>query len=165
LNNNRKLRYIENYIPASASDNDEVFPNGIFHFNITRILYNISTLRLKADTELIDVAKWFKTHIRGSDNEEHLPSVDVSKPVLQAEIRPGMFNIIDGKHRMEKAIEIKLNLSSRINLRESSLFHIFWKLEATKPSLNIGMQIVNSSFRVRPPSMLVLIKKSCCSKS
>ncbi|ACV63028.1 conserved hypothetical protein [Desulfofarcimen acetoxidans DSM 771] len=29
--------------------------------------------------------------------------MDVEKPVLQAEIRSGMFKIIDGKHRMERA--------------------------------------------------------------
>jgi hypothetical protein len=125
LNNNRELRYIENYIPASASDNDEVFPNGIFHFNITRIFYNINTLRLEADTELIDVAKWFKTHIRGSVNEEHLPSVDVSEPVLQAEIRPGMFNIIDGKHRMEKAYRNKVEFVKSYKLKGEQLVPYF----------------------------------------
>jgi len=32
-----------------------------------------------------------------------LPSVDLNKTVLQAEIRAGTYNIIDGNHRMEKA--------------------------------------------------------------
>ena len=36
-------------------------------------------------------------------NESHLATVDVSKPVIVAEISPGRFNVIDGNHRMEKA--------------------------------------------------------------
>ena len=36
-------------------------------------------------------------------NESHLPTVDVTKPVILAEIAPGRFNVIDGNHRMEQA--------------------------------------------------------------
>lgn len=30
-------------------------------------------------------------------------SVDVTKPVIMAEIAPGHYNLIDGRHRVEKA--------------------------------------------------------------
>ena len=36
-------------------------------------------------------------------DEERLASVQVSKPVILAEIAPGRFNMIDGNHRAEKA--------------------------------------------------------------
>jgi ParB-like nuclease domain len=35
--------------------------------------------------------------------EDHLETVNVTKPVIVAEIAPGRFNVIDGNHRMEKA--------------------------------------------------------------
>jgi hypothetical protein len=36
-------------------------------------------------------------------NKKHVDTVDVSKPVILAEISPGQFNVIDGNHRIEKA--------------------------------------------------------------
>jgi hypothetical protein len=56
-----------------------------------------------AKEELVEVSTWFQYHLRGRVNEEHLSNVNVSKPVIQAEIRPGCFEIIDGNHRMEAA--------------------------------------------------------------
>jgi hypothetical protein len=56
-----------------------------------------------AEMQPINVSQWFKTHIKGVVNEEHLPTVDVTKSVLQAEIRPSKFEIIDGHHRITKA--------------------------------------------------------------
>ena len=35
--------------------------------------------------------------------ESHVDTVDISKPVILAEISPGRFNLIDGNHRVEKA--------------------------------------------------------------
>ncbi|MBC2579160.1 hypothetical protein [Clostridium sp. DJ247] len=32
-----------------------------------------------------------------------MPKVNVKKTVIQAEIRPNKFEVIDGKHRMERA--------------------------------------------------------------
>lgn len=36
-------------------------------------------------------------------NDEHVEAVDVSKPILQAEVTPGVYLTIDGNHRVEKA--------------------------------------------------------------
>ncbi len=57
-----------------------------------------------------------------SINEAHLDSVDISLPVLLAEIFPGRYNLIDGNHRIEKARRMgigsmpayKLNVSQHI---------------------------------------------------
>jgi hypothetical protein len=38
-----------------------------------------------------------------SINESHIDLVDISKPLILAEISPGRFNLIDGNHRLEKA--------------------------------------------------------------
>jgi hypothetical protein len=36
-------------------------------------------------------------------DEAYVDKVDVSQPVIMAEIAPGRYNLIDGNHRMEKA--------------------------------------------------------------
>jgi len=36
-------------------------------------------------------------------NREHLPNVELEKPVLLAEISSGRYNVIDGNHKLEKA--------------------------------------------------------------
>ncbi|MHC0036433.1 hypothetical protein [Pseudoneobacillus sp. C159] len=99
----RALKLNEEYVPLPTYEGDEIFPNGIFHFNISRITEHIHDGSLKVKEETIDVSSWFESHYRPFVNEEHLPKVDVSKPVIQAEVRPGEFKIIDGNHRMEKA--------------------------------------------------------------
>ncbi|MCG2702848.1 MAG: ParB/Srx family N-terminal domain-containing protein [Candidatus Omnitrophica bacterium] len=38
-----------------------------------------------------------------SIDEVYVDKVDVSQPVIIAEIAPGRYNLIDGNHRMEKA--------------------------------------------------------------
>ena len=99
----RKIKLNKNYIPLPTQDGDEIYPNGIFNFAISLIIEDICSGKLAVEQEKISVQDWFKTHWRGSVTEEHLPKVDVSKPVIQAEIKPGTFEIIDGNHRMERA--------------------------------------------------------------
>jgi len=48
--------------------------------------------------------------------ESHLAEVDVSKPVIVAEISPGHYNVIDGHHRMEKARRLGLEKVSAYKL-------------------------------------------------
>ncbi|MBD3336820.1 MAG: hypothetical protein GF355_15010 [Candidatus Eisenbacteria bacterium] len=36
-------------------------------------------------------------------NESHIDSVDVTKPIVLAEISPGNYNLIDGHHRLARA--------------------------------------------------------------
>ena len=99
----RRLKLDKKFVPLPAQDGDEIYPNGIFNFAISRILEDISSGKLVVEKEKINVHEWVKSHWSGSVTEEHLPTVDVSKPVIQAEIKPGTFEIIDGNHRMERA--------------------------------------------------------------
>ncbi|MDO6657861.1 hypothetical protein [Anaerobacillus sp. 1_MG-2023] len=99
----RKIKMDNNYIPLPSHLGDETYPNGIFHFNISRIVEDIDSGILHVERETIDVKRWFKTHTHGKINETHLPTVDVSSSIIQAEIRPGRFEVIDGNHRIEKA--------------------------------------------------------------
>lgn len=103
MNKNRKIKFNNEFTPLPTYDGDEIFRNGIFHFNISRIIEHIHAGKLNVEQEVIEVRKWFQTHFHNSINEMHLPTVDITKPIIQAEIRPTMYTIIDGNHRMEKA--------------------------------------------------------------
>ena len=43
-----------------------------------------------------------------SYDESYLETVDLSKPVIMAEIAPGRYTLIDGHHRMERARRLGL---------------------------------------------------------
>jgi hypothetical protein len=73
------------------------------------------------------VEEWFRTHGHGSINEEQLPTVDVTKTILQAEIRPGMFKIIDGNHRIEKAFRDGILYIQSYKLRGEQLIPYFYE--------------------------------------
>jgi len=95
------------YVPCPVKENDEIFRNGVFHFNISKILEDIHSGKLVVGKECIDIKEWFKWNGHHSSlNEEHLPTVNIESIIIQAEIRPGIFTIIDGNHRIEKAFRL-----------------------------------------------------------
>jgi len=121
----RKLKLNKNYLPCTANENDEIYPNGIFRFNVTRILEHIGAGKLEAEKTEINTVEWFRTHFRSSVNESHLPSVDVTLPVLQAEIRQDMYEIIDGHHRLEKAYRNNIPVVNSYKLKGELLVEYF----------------------------------------
>lgn len=97
----KKMKVDRSFVPCPVDDEDELFPNGIFVFNITKMVDIIQHYPASIACEEVlvkDFSSGFSTF-----NEDHLATVDVSRPVLVAEISPGRFNVIDGNHRMEKA--------------------------------------------------------------
>ena len=96
----RKLKINRRFTPCPIDDEDELYPNGIFVFNITKMAeYILKNLDITCEEVLVKdfISSFAKC------NESHLPAVDVTKPVILAEIAPGRFNVIDGNHRMEQA--------------------------------------------------------------
>ena len=89
------------FTACSVSDGDELFPNGIFEFNITKMIEYIQSNSDQFILEEVKAGDFFKEF--SSINDSHVESVDVSKPVILAEISPDRYNLIDGNHRMEKA--------------------------------------------------------------
>ena len=91
----------KNFIPASADNGDELYPNGIFVFNITKMIKFLHKNKAKITPENIDV----KANRNGlsSLTESHIDNTDITTPIILAEIRPGIYNVIDGNHRLEKA--------------------------------------------------------------
>jgi hypothetical protein len=118
----RKLKVDKNFTPCPVTDNDELFPNGIFEFNITKMLEFIEKNTVDVILERIEVSEFFKSF--SSLNESHIDSVDISRPVILAEIAPRRYNLIDGNHRMEKArrLEIKSLLAYRLNVEQHMRF-------------------------------------------
>ncbi len=97
----QKLKVDANFVPCPVLGGDEFFANGIFEFNISRILEHLESHASDADIEEISVADF--DHEFSVINESHVETVDFARPVVFAEISPGRFNLIDGHHRMEKA--------------------------------------------------------------
>jgi len=95
------LKIDENFVPAPTEQGDEYYPNGIFVFNITKMLNYINNNREEFELRIIKI----KDHRSGFGviNEDHIGKVDISVPIILAEISPGRYNVIDGNHRMEKA--------------------------------------------------------------
>jgi len=100
------LQVDNNFTPCPAQGGDELYPNGIFEFNITKILEEIQ--KNPASFILEEAAVSDFTLGFSSINEFHLDSVDLSRPVILAEIAPGQYNLIDGHHRVEKARRLKI---------------------------------------------------------
>ena len=63
MNKSRKLKLDKNYKPIPTNVGDEIYLNGIFNINISKMLEHIMAEKLEAEIELIKVNEWFKTHI------------------------------------------------------------------------------------------------------
>ena len=111
------LRYLfpdVSYEPMRISDGDEYYPNGIFIFNVSRILRYIAENPVWCLCESVRVKDYRQPNPRL--DYEFLPQADASNPILLAEISPGCFNLIDGHHRIEKAYLDGLELISAYKL-------------------------------------------------
>jgi ParB-like nuclease family protein len=97
----KKLRIDDHFTPCPVDTEDELYANGIFEFNITEIIAYIQDNLDHVTLEEIAVSDLFAGS--SSINASHVDSVDISQPVIVAEISPGRYNVIDGNHRMEKA--------------------------------------------------------------
>ncbi len=126
MTKDRTLKLIKNYTPCPALENDELFPNGIFVFNISKIIEHITDGQLSVEQEDICVKDWYNTHFTDcSINEEHLKTVTLERPVIQGEISPSKYNIIDGNHRLEKAHREKVEYIKSYKLRGEQLIDYF----------------------------------------
>ena len=51
----RKIKMNKNYIPLPTQDGDEIYPNGIFNFAISRIIEDIRSGKLAVEQERINL--------------------------------------------------------------------------------------------------------------
>ncbi|HAZ13197.1 MAG: hypothetical protein A2X86_16050 [Bdellovibrionales bacterium GWA2_49_15] len=82
-------------------EDDELYANGIFVFNITKLVAFIRTNTDKFPIEEVEV-KAVRLFPSSQLTELTIQTANLSAPIL-AEISPGNFNVIDGNHRLERA--------------------------------------------------------------
>lgn len=97
-----KLNTDKNFNPCPVEEGEEVFANGIFKFNISKMIAHIENNPDVFTPGTVVVKEIYSTS--PYITEDHLDSVDVSKPLILAEIAPERYNLIDGHHRAEKAV-------------------------------------------------------------
>lgn len=98
----RQLKLDKAFTAISVDEDDELFPNGIFEFNVTKMLAFVETNADKFSIETIEVEP-LRGYSSETLDENTIRRADVTKPILLAEISPGRFNVIDGNHRVERA--------------------------------------------------------------
>jgi hypothetical protein len=111
----------KNFKPCPSAEGDELFPNGIFVFNISSMhdyIQDYPDLFYPEDIAVKDI-----NTVSSIINEEHLDSVDVTKPVILAEIAPGRYNLIDGHHRVRKAARDNIDTIKVYRLKASQHIH------------------------------------------
>src|SRR3990167_2046707 len=102
LSQPKKMKIDKNFQPLPKDDEDEFYPNGIFVFNITKLLLFIEANPLTFLPEEVSV-KAARTFPSNNMDESTIQSANIMKPIILAEIAPDRFNVIDGNHRLEKA--------------------------------------------------------------
>ena len=117
-----QLKADKDFTPCPVAEGDELYPNGIFVFNITKMLEYIRDNKDKIELAEVAVADFPRAF--SSVDELHVDSVDVSQPVLLAEISHGHYNLIDGNHRMEKARRMGISriLGYKLNVKQHVAF-------------------------------------------
>ncbi|HEY0826620.1 MAG TPA: hypothetical protein VGE40_00845 [Bacilli bacterium] len=92
------------FIPVESIDDDETYRHGIFEWNITKLIQHIKHNKSEISTSVIDVSKYYSPDSFFSNiNKVHAQTVDLSIPVIQAEINCDLYIVIDGHHRLFRA--------------------------------------------------------------
>lgn len=89
--------------PCPVDPGDELYPNGIFELNITRLLAFVHEHAPRFPIEQVELSALPDYGSSRHLNEETVRLADLSRPILLAEIAPGRYSIIDGHHRLAKA--------------------------------------------------------------
>jgi hypothetical protein len=98
-----KLKFHKKFQPCSVEEGEEMYPNGIFVFNITRLLAFIKANPEQYPVEFVPLEE-IPCYDDGSGlNPGTVRTADLARPIVLAEISPGLYNVIDGNHRLGKA--------------------------------------------------------------
>ena len=97
-----RLHLDPNFRPCEPQEEDELYPNGIFEFNITRLLAHIGAAA-RFQPELVELRDIPHTGSGSPRSEAAILAADLTRPVILAEIAPHRYNLIDGHHRVAKA--------------------------------------------------------------
>lgn len=119
----RKLKVNKKFQPLSADNEEEMYRNGIFEFNITKLVTFIKANPHRFQPEEVLVTT-IRTYPSSNLNESTIPAANTSEPIILAEIAPDKFNVIDGNHRLEKAYRDRVSkiLAYKVNSQEHIAF-------------------------------------------
>ena len=97
-----KLKLDKNFQPSTSEDGDELYANGIFLFNISRLLafINFNPERFPIVPIQVDEVSQYG---EGSLDQDAILAANLSRPIVLAEISPDNYNLIDGNHRVARA--------------------------------------------------------------
>lgn len=112
----RKLKINKNFQQLPENDGDEFYLNGIFEFNITKLLKFVKENSHIFQPEAVSV-KAVRTCVSKNLSESTIQAADVTKPIVLAEIAPERFNVIDANHRLEKAHRDGIDIISAYKVR------------------------------------------------
>lgn len=104
----RKLKNNKIFQPLPKEEGDEFYPNGIFEFNVTKLLIFIKANPHIFQPEEVAV-KAIRTFPSRKLNESTIQTANIAEPIMLAEIAPDRFNVIDGSHRLERAYHDGIN--------------------------------------------------------
>jgi hypothetical protein len=99
----KKLKLNKLFQPCVVEVGDELYPNGIFVFNITKLqnfIENNKSLFLVENFDINKIHRYGPSRL----HKKAIKNTNLSLPIILAEISPGSFNVIDGHHRVEKAL-------------------------------------------------------------
>ncbi|KFO68111.1 hypothetical protein ER57_06340 [Smithella sp. SCADC] len=118
----------KNYVPSSDDDGDELYRNGIFVFNITKMIEYVCKHKDEIVLESIEV----KAYRKGFSEltESHIDKTDVASPIILAEISPGRYNVINGNHRLEKAYRMEMEYITAYKLKPEQHMPFLTSLKA-----------------------------------
>jgi hypothetical protein len=98
-----RLKLNRQFQPCTTEPGDELYLNGIFEFNITRLLAFIEAQPQQWAPQSVELAQIPQHGDDAHLDPDVIAAADLSRPILLAEISPGLYNVIDGNHRLTKA--------------------------------------------------------------
>jgi hypothetical protein len=96
-----RLKISKVFRPCAVEKEDELFPNGLFVFNVTKLALHLTSNQDDFPVEQVAVSSLGLTSSNLDENT--VRNADLSRPLLLAEIAPSGFNVIDGNHRVARA--------------------------------------------------------------
>ena len=93
------LRGDPQFQPCATEPGDELYPNGIFEFNISRLIAFISAHPERVPNETVELSEIADYGNSDRLDDAAIQVADLSRPVILAEILPERFSLIDGHHQ------------------------------------------------------------------
>lgn len=104
-----KLKLDKKFKPVPVDDGEEFFRNGIFEFNVTKMLTFIEANPNRFPVEEVELDTIIDYGTGEQLDQETIRTANLRNPIILAEIAPGRFNVIDGNHRVERGRRDRLS--------------------------------------------------------